>query len=83
MSIAPSWSNAMHHVLTISIRHTIHPIFLQFLNIIFCIKILHKMKLMIHFHLVIFHNQIYYHILIIILLFYVHIKKMLIYIIIC
>ncbi len=33
VSLAP-WSNPMHHVLTISIRHAIHSSFLQFLNII-------------------------------------------------
>jgi len=79
--MAPCWSIASHHILQKSMEHITNPTFLYFENMI-CIKNLHKMKLKMFCHVVMFQKPKCYHILIVILLFYFHIEKILISIII-
>jgi len=73
--MAPCWLNASHHILQTSMRHIIDLFFFQCL--IYILKNLHKMKLIMFCHVVMFQKLKCYHILIVILLFYVHIEKML------
>jgi len=54
ISMAPCWLNASHHILQTSMIHITDPIFLQFL--IHILKNLHKIKLIMFCHVVMFQN---------------------------
>jgi hypothetical protein len=58
ISMAPCWSIATHHILTSSIRDTIDPIFLEFLNVIRIFKTHKNRNRLCTFMLLYFQNKV-------------------------